>query len=94
MATLDADGQAKLTTTSLDVGTQSIAAFYASQGNFKASTSAKKTATVAVAPLVVRDVSAGSPASGINDAAIASLLADWSQDDWDVSDSLMSVLSA
>jgi hypothetical protein len=51
-------------------------------------------ASMVAASLAVQAASASSPASGINDAAIASLLAEWSQDGLDASDSLTSALSA
>ncbi len=91
--TLNGSGETVLKTSALPLGT---AHRYSGDTNFTGSSgSLPRTinASMAITSVAVH-TSDSSPASGINDAAIASLLAEWSQDDWDGSDSLCSALSA
>jgi hypothetical protein len=90
-------GRAVLTTSALPLGSDTITATYSGDTNFTSSSGSLPmtiNASVVAASLAVQPASAISPASGINDAAIASLLAEWSQDNLDASDSLASALSA
>ena len=96
-ATPDANGKAVFKTASLSVGSHTITVSYAGDTNFSSSsTSSGLTVTIkastGAASSAVQDASASSSASGINDAAIASLLAEWdSQASLDLADSLSSV---
>ena len=95
--TLNSSGQAALKTSALPLGSDTITATYSGDTNFTGSTGSlgvQINASMAIASLAVQHASVGLPASGINDAAIASLLAEWSQDSLEVSDSLSSALSA
>jgi hypothetical protein len=90
-------GGAVSKTSTLPLGSDTITATYSGDTNFSGSsgTLSKQVNTSMVpAPLGVQAASTSSSASGINDAAIASLLAEWSQDNLDLSDSLSSALSA
>jgi hypothetical protein len=95
---VNALGTARYTTTALPLGSDPITAIYSGDTNFSGSSSSSLgmhiNASMVAASLAVQHASANSPASGINDAAIASLLAEWSQDNLDASGSASSALSA
>ncbi len=86
-----------LKSSALTLDSDAITAAYAGDTTFSSSDDSLSVlinATVSPAPLIVRVAWANSPASGIRDAAIASLLGEWSQDSLDLSGSLSSALSA
>ena len=95
--TPNSSGEAVFKTSALLLDSDSITATYAGDTNFDGSSGSLPmtiNASMAIASLAVQHASVSLPASGINDAAIASLLAEWSQDDLDASESLTSALSA
>jgi ELWxxDGT repeat protein len=95
---LDSKGRATLSTSVLTAGVHAITATYGGGEDFAGSSgsvSVQIKPSPGAATLAVQEASASSPASGINDAAIASLLAEWdSQDSLNLLDSLSSALSA